>query len=1268
MTSWLARFLAGTLVGALVLVALAVGGLRLAMVYIEYFEPEIEALLEREVLPGVAFTRLDGAMNGFNPVLRVDGVSITLADRSQPLFIERLETEFDFFASLAQRAPVVREISGDIETLELVKDEADRWWISDLALLFAPGRGTFPDLKQALEWVPSYLNLNLKQLVVVDRRTADRHLLSDVSAQISHRQGQHFVRFGAGLPERLGHSLLVKSVIGPEQSLIYVNTSRLQLTPIAELVDLDTWGLRRAALDGELWINLSGYDLVAVNGNLTLEDGVVQMAADKSPLQVSYHSRFSAVDRGAGWRVNSHFDRLRVNDRGVAGFRAQLELGERRAGRQLSAWVDRVPLESLPVVAGQWLPAEINRQIAGGRLDGELRDVFLHIDLDRPEQFQLGARAREVSSGAFAEYPGASGIDAELLIGNDRFGVTLRSDNVTLDFGEHFDAPWELRRLEVDAVGQRDEQGMRLALNKIRLQNADVEALGRAWMEFDQDQRPLTFIRASFENARASSVSKYLPRKYLPPNVQQWLDRGIKSGLVPAGELQYHGRLRDMRELERKQAVEFYVDFSVEDAEILFSPDWLPARGGRGHVQFHNVGVQFDLDSAAYDRIEQARVRGGIDDFRKPVLNLHIETDSSTGDALQSWIATPVGRHFHQAVSNFAGFGGKIATVIDIALPLAGDRLSPQTMVSVDFDDASAIADDWGLQLSKINGRLLASGEVLRAQQIEALFFDDPIEVDIAGSETDGHTRIAVRGLIESANLMRKLPDALAGQISGKSDWRVDLDFSPRSRQAGVPLLRLQASSGLQGSVIGLPRPLDKSAARELPLSASVEFHDHQLRFDARAGDRWQTRGSLASSGGGYRLDELDIALASNLVAKQRPGVHIYGYIDETSLDEWLAIVDPDSIKDEVMLQTAWLQVSRLHAFDREIDDLQFELRRRQERFVGSLESSAVSGSFDLPRQPSPADPALIELDYLRIDEPRTTSSQSPLKPGQLVDFRLSSKSLLYHDMQFEDLLVQARAQQDRLYVDRLGLRRDRLVLSGTGQWDYDAQSDSHLSSVALALKGPGLGEAVAGIGFGDTMSGGTLDFRGGFSWPAAITSFDIERLDGDASLRIDDGVLNNVEPGSGRFVGLLSLSALPRRLSLDFSDLLIKGMEFSEISGNYHIEDGILFTRDTRMDGPAAKIRISGKTNISNRSYDQNIKVTPKIRQTLPVIGAVSAGATVGWGLLLLQNLFKKVIDEAVEIEYRVTGSWDDPQIELIKAVDEHHRNLPKRDEIPEN
>jgi uncharacterized protein YhdP len=61
---------------------------------------------------------------------------------------------------------------------------------------------------------------------------------------------------------------------------------------------------------------------------------------------------------------------------------------------------------------------------------------------------------------------------------------------------------------------------------------------------------------------------------------------------------------------------------------------------------------------------------------------------------------------------------------------------------------------------------------------------------------------------------------------------------------------------------------------------------------------------------------------------------------------------------------------------------------------------------------------------------------------------------------------------------------------------------------------------------------------------------------------------------------------------------------------------------------------------------------IVPKIRHTLPVVGALAAGTTVGWGLLLLQNLFKDAIDKSIEVEYRVTGTWDDPQLDLVEKV----------------
>ena len=309
----------------------------------------------------------------------------------------------------------------------------------------------------------------------------------------------------------------------------------------------------------------------------------------------------------------------------------------------------------------------------------------------------------------------------------------------------------------------------------------------------------------------------------------------------------------------------------------------------------------------------------------------------------------------------------------------------------------------------------------------------------------------------------------------------------------------------------------------------------------------------------------------------------------------------------------------------------------------------------------SAQDPVIIDLGYLRLDELEQDSDYDLLLPGDVLPFRLNSQALVFHDMLFNDLLITGSPTGATLLIDRMSMRRDKVEISGKGQWEYDVTKDSHLSSVEVTVKGSEVGQALAGIGFGDNIQDGDIELQGTFSWPVPMPAFTLGNFEADVKMEIKDGVLNNVEPGGGRFVGLLSLNALPRRLSLDFSDVLIKGMEFDKISGTYRVEKGIVYTKDTRMEGPAAKIKIKGTTGLVERNYDQTIRVTPKIRQTLPLVGAVAAGTTVGWGLLLLHNLFKKSIDDAVEVVYQVTGSWDDPQIELIKAVDENQQELPK-------
>ena len=115
--------------------------------------------------------------------------------------------------------------------------------------------------------------------------------------------------------------------------------------------------------------------------------------------------------------------------------------------------------------------------------------------------------------------------------------------------------------------------------------------------------------------------------------------------------------------------------------------------------------------------------------------------------------------------------------------------------------------------------------------------------------------------------------------------------------------------------------------------------------------------------------------------------------------------------------------------------------------------------------------------------------------------------------------------------------------------------------------------------------------------------------LNGSVQARLGDGQLEDVEPGAGRVFGLMSFVALPRRLSLDFSDVFDSGLSFDRITGSFRLVNGEAFTCDLTLISPAADVGIVGRAGLVGRDYTQTALVSANVGNTLPLVGGVLAG-----------------------------------------------------------
>lgn len=1255
---FLLRISLGLVFTAIILTGIVFAAMRLTMYNIQHFQSEIEYLLSGDETRRVTFSRVNGRFEGFNPILRIENASITLPDRAETMFIRYLDLEFDLLESLRNQAPVLLELGGQLESMQIYRDRDRRWWLNELELGASAPQDYSRSFSQILALVPRYLDLDLNRLEIRDDVTGRMHALDRVNLRIDSRQDQLRLQLAAALPDTLGKSILLKSSIAADRGLVYLSTTGLKVRPLFGLLDLEAPGLQQGMVEGEAWINLEGARVTSIAGDVGLREGLLQAEQDRSVTEFEYRSRFNAVNHDDSWMVSNRVMKLRIDDANLRPFSTQVQVGAADGSGRISVWFERIELSSLPLIARQWLPPDIGRQIRDARLRGRVENALFQVDPGNPRDYRASARLVGVGSRRHGKFPGITNLDAEMVAVRDRVSLKLAGRDVQLDFGDHFVEPLYLDRLAAEAVVQRFDSGIVLSARQVEASNADVKTWGRLWMKFDEAERPFTFIRAQFAEAEGSNTYKYLPVKKLPPKAYKWLQEGIKDGYVPRGELQFHGRLRDLRKLAPKGAVEFVVDFEVERGHVFFRPGWLDARDGKGHVVFHNTSMRIDLEQVSYDSLRNARASAVIANLGKPELELGIRAEVPADEALEVWARTPVGERFRENIGNVDESSGQVVTAIDVRLPLVKGG-KERTRIVLDLDNVGARSVAWGLELTQVNGRIEVVDSRLEARNIDARYFGDPVKVDIAQDKNADATVILAGGNVATGNLVSALPDIWRRGVTGKSDWKFRLAFDNQGGGAETPFMQIRGRSDLRGTRVQLPQPFNKPTSQDQAVSADLRFYPGLMSLEAGLGTETQMRGLYVKDGDNYRMDALDIGFSTTLPATPGQGLNLYGHIPSVSVEDWAEFAERAGEANPDYLRSADLSFDQVILYNRLLDRVKLEIERNGDRFLGRIESSLLRGDFELPRQPSANAPVLLKMDYLNIEQLEQETDYSALTPGALADFRLTSDSLVYHDMLFNDLRIDGRVVDETLHIDEFQMRRDRVRLDSSGIWEYDPENQTHRSSLNVAVAGDGLGEAIDGLGFGKSLSRGSIDMKGGFTWPAPIMGFDLENLLGDANLVIDEGVLNNVEPGSGRFVGLLSLSALPRRLSLDFSDMLVEGMVFESISGNYRISDGNLFTEDTRLEGPAAAIKISGRTGIVERDYDQTVRVLPQVS------GVISLGAlyTGNWALLLLQNLFKKAIDDAFEIEYKISGSWEDPQIDLVRAVDENQRDLPNFD-----
>ena len=86
--------------------------------------------------------------------------------------------------------------------------------------------------------------------------------------------------------------------------------------------------------------------------------------------------------------------------------------------------------------------------------------------------------------------------------------------------------------------------------------------------------------------------------------------------------------------------------------------------------------------------------------------------------------------------------------------------------------------------------------------------------------------------------------------------------------------------------------------------------------------------------------------------------------------------------------------------------------------------------------------------------------------------------------------------------------------------------------------------------------------------------------------------------------------------------------------------------TDNFRIQGPAARVAMSGEVDLAKESQRLRVRIVPSLSDSVSIAGALIGGPVAGVATILAQKILKDPLDQIFAYEYNVTGTWTEPQV----------------------
>jgi uncharacterized protein (TIGR02099 family) len=1266
----LVRATAVAVIAAAALVLIAVGGFELLLRRLPSYQDEIQAWVTEELKLTLDYTRLDGAWAWRGPELAFRDVRVRAAGDTTP-FLTARSANVGFNVLDVARLVLGRDLAVDRLTFDGTEFTLVRNEEGDYRLQGAPAVSG----EAATVQVPPDVDVLVRnsRVLYLDPTRSVAWAFQDVVGSLRRDEGMLTVE-ASGLPpaefaDRIeigAQAFIVDDPAGARFTgdwRLSADLDEVDLAVASTLFPPSAVAPRAGRGDVAVWVEWQGG---MVSGG-TVELAVTNVAL-QNPLG-AVDSRFERIALSGSWQRTSEAWQFALRDVAVTrGGRhwpeaATVDIGVGRAAGEVVHFALRSSFLRLEDLTPFFAPLPESRLLESWfalapRGDLNAVDIVLTRNSAAGIDYTVSADFDGFGIDKFEDLPGLTGLTGQLRADSRAGRLELASTAAALDWPLLFRQPLDVSELRGIVVWRAGQDAVRVVSDDLLVATRDASLRSNLELTLPMDDSsPSLDLRTTVSEFEVAAVTRYMPANKMPPTVVAWLDSALRGGRAKGAEVTFVGPLRAFP-FDGGEG-EFRATVQVEDGTLAFVRDWPLAEDLNGTLEFVNAGFT-GRGSGRLLGNRTADVRAGIGDLRAGDFTLKADTIGGLDQVLAFLNGAPlIARYLGQDFARLEAPGGTGAVSFDLALPLR-DRSAYRLTAGLDIIDGELAYRGFGPRLTEVQGALTLADGALRGENVQAIFLDGPVTMSVApGGQPGYRARIDFMGEVTIDAVVDAFNLPYGELMAGQTGWQGALLLPAAAGAQSLPP-KITVTSNLSGVALRFPEPFAKPPGEPTSLELNLTFPVGALALQGHLGATRSYAAEFDATPGAarpfqFRRAALEFGGALAELRSER-GITLNGTLPKLSVDEWRALSSAPA--NDGAAGGSWLEafagadlaIAEFSVLGQRLGSTRVSARRRTDDWQFEIDSDAIAGTLLVPMDLSgePQVVAVMRRLYLNAGDGGSGGAMSELDPRELPGLQLHADEFGIGQRQIGRLDAE-------ILADPLGLRlvsfesaTDSFTAQGSGGWFVGDEGAT--TRFAVGINSTNVAQMLAQLGLAPFVEAETAEITASLYWPGPPSSNWLDHIAGDLALRAEQGSLVDVEPGgAGRAAGLLSISALPRRLALDFRDVFNRGFVFDDITADFVIVDGNAYTDNLKLTGPVAEVGLIGRTGLRDQDYRQQVVVTAEPGKVLPTVGALLAGPQVAAALLIFTRIFKKPLGGIGRASYCVTGTWSEPIVERL-------------------